>query len=657
VKPHILIVEDDTIIAAELEDRLQEMGYQVCAKTGTAENAVILAEGLQPDLVLMDIRLKAEMDGVEAAARIRANFDIPVIYLTAYADENTLQRAKVTEPYGYVIKPFEERELHTAVEMGLHKHTLEKQLRESEQWLAATLRSIGDGVVATDEKGRVAFLNRVAERLIGRKQESLTSLNADRVLTLLAGEARLAVASPVDGVLQSGQPLDLADHWLGGREGDQVPIEGSITPIRDHRGRVRGAAVVFRDISARKREEQERERLQARLYQAQKSEALAAMAGSLVHEFNNLMTTIIGLASLILAEVPAAETSAAEAPPEDDVLREAAQGIQWAGRSAHSLLCQVLPQEDRQMPRPQILDLDVLLAGMLDGLARRAGRGIELVHHPGTDGNRLRADPAQIEEMVTHLATNAIEAMPEGGVLTLATTVVCLEEEDCRDRPGAEPGTFVCLSVTDTGIGMDEETLGRIFEPFFSTRAKSAGLGLPAVSRLLRQVRGWIEISSTSGQGTTGQVFLPAVSREEEVYPADWVKPAGRADGDRQRSILLVEDDESVQAAVAKMLQARGYAVSRAGCGRAALELFDAQQGAFDLLLSDMALPDKDGLGLADYCRSQQPGMGVLLTSGYTDQRACWSTAQERGYHFLQKPFEFQELVAAVEQALADPIR
>ena len=656
MKPRILVVEDDTIIAAELEDRLLDLDYQVCAKTGTAENAVILAEGLQPDLVLMDIRLKAEMDGVEAAGIIRSNFDIPVIFLTAYADDDTLERAKVTGPYGYIIKPFEERELHTAIEIGLHKHKLEQKLRASEQWLAATLHSIGDGVIATDKGGQITFLNQLAKKLVGQTEESLAGLPADDVLPLLKGEGRIPLDRPVGNVLRQGLPLDLADHWLAGPD-REIPVEGAITPIRDDRTQIQGAVIVLRDVTTRKQEEEERERLQARLYQAQKNDALAAMAGSLLHEFNNLMTAIIGSASLLLADIPA----------EAEELREGAERIKWAGQTATSLLSQVLPQEGRQILRPQVFDLDTTLARMIEGLAHLAGSYIEVIHQPGANGHHVHADPAQIDEMITHLATNAIEAMPEGGILTLATDIVCLGEEDCQGRPGAQPGTFVCVSVSDTGIGMDDEVLARSFEPFFTTKAKNAGLGLPAVSSLLRQNGGWIDVDSSPGQGTTSRAYLPTVPAHQEVLsagagpddgrlqmplPAKAVALASHAASTGTKRILLVEDDESVQAAVAGMLRARGYAVTRADCVGSALELFEAEGGAFDLLFSDVVLPDKDGLSLADYCLSQQPGMAVLFTSGYNDERSCWSVINERGYHFLQKPFDLRELLAAVEQAL-----
>jgi two-component system, cell cycle sensor histidine kinase and response regulator CckA len=648
MSPRILIVEDDTIIAAELEDRLKELGYDVCAKTGTAENAVMLAEGLQPDVVLMDIRLKAEMDGVEAAGIIRSKFDIPVIFLTAYADDDTLQRAKITSPYGYIIKPFEERELHTAIEIGLHKHKLEKKLRDSEQWLTATLHSIADGVVATDKGGRITFLNSPAEKLLGQEKERLSGLHADDVLLLLRGAGRIPLASAVESVLRQGLPLDLADHWLVGQD-CEIPVEGTITPIRDHGQGTLGAVVVLRDVTARQREEAEREKLQARLFQAQKHDALAATAGSLIHEFNNLMTAIIGSASLILADIP----------PGAQDLREGAERIKWAGQTATSLLSQILPQQGRQILRPQVFDLDVSLARMVEGLTHLAGNRIEVRHRPGTSGHCVQADPAQIDEMITHLATNALEAMPEGGVLTLETDVVCLQDEDCREWPAARPGTFVCVSVADTGIGMDEETLARCFEPFYSTKSKNAGLGLPTVSSLLRQNGGWIDVDSIPGQGTTSHAYLPAVRDQQQAQtgtgalPEETTWPAAvRAKNGEQKRILLVEDDEKVQAAVAAMLRARGYAVFRAGCARTALELFEANDGAFDLLFSDVALPDKDGLDLADYCLSQCPAMGVLFTSGYTDGRSCWSLINERGYHFLQKPFELQELLAAVEQAL-----
>jgi PAS domain S-box-containing protein len=212
---------------------------------------------MRPDLVLMDIRLKGDMDGVEAAEEICTRFDIPVIYLTAYADENTLQRAKVTEPYGYILKPFEERELRTNIEMALYKYEMERKLKESERWLATTLRSIGDAVIATDAQGCVMFMNPVAEALTGWKQEEALGKDLTEVFHIMNEETCTVVESPVERALQEGVAVGLADHTiLIARDGTKTPIDDSAAPIRDEKENITGVVLTFRDVTERRRAEE-----------------------------------------------------------------------------------------------------------------------------------------------------------------------------------------------------------------------------------------------------------------------------------------------------------------------------------------------------------------------------------------------------------------
>ena len=214
VGAQILVVEDDVIIVMELRDKLQSLGYAVAGVASYGEEAIAKAGETRPDLVLMDIKLKGEMDGVEAAEEIRERFDIPVICLTAYADENTLQRAKVTEPYGYIIKPFEKRELYSTIETALYKHEMERKLKESERWLDTTLRSIGDAVIATDKKGLIVFMNPVAETLTGWKQEDALGKDLTEVFHIIEEETRILPESPVTKALREGVIVGLANHSL-----------------------------------------------------------------------------------------------------------------------------------------------------------------------------------------------------------------------------------------------------------------------------------------------------------------------------------------------------------------------------------------------------------------------------------------------------------
>jgi PAS domain S-box-containing protein len=261
----ILIVEDERIVARDIQNRLTRLGYAVVGVTRFGEEAVPLAAGLRPDLVLMDVRLEGAMDGVTAAQEIRDRLQLPVVYLTAYADEETLQRARVTEPFGYVLKPFEERELRTVIEMALYKHQAERKLRASERRYAITLASIGDGVIATDEMARVGFLNPVAASLTGWAPAEAVGQPLAEVFRIIDEQTRQAAENPVAKILREGKVIGLANHTtLLARDGREIPIEDSGAPIIDDKGTVTGSVLVFHDVSERRRAEQALRQSEAR---------------------------------------------------------------------------------------------------------------------------------------------------------------------------------------------------------------------------------------------------------------------------------------------------------------------------------------------------------------------------------------------------------
>ena len=508
-RAQILLVEDDSIIVMELEDRLYSLGYAVCTATAYGEEAIDKAAELGPDLVLMDIRLKGAMDGIEAATEIRARYDIPVVYLTAYADSNTLQRAQVTEPYSYIVKPFEDRELHIAIEMALYKHRMEK----------------------------------------------------------------------------------------------------------------------------------ERTRLQEQLFQAQRLETAQALVAGIVHDFNNLMTTIIAHSSFLLLSLS-----------EEDPLRQRIEFIKRAGEQAAALTQQVLAFSRPQELEPRPLDVNVLVGDMRDALQRVVGEDITVSDLLEPELRNVKADRGQLEQVIMNLAINARQAMPEGGKLIIKTETITLNEEDSQRLPDAYPGTFVCLSITDTGVGMDQETVRHVFEPFFTTKQKGTGMGLPIANSIVRQYAGWIEASSAGGRGSTFRVFLPALPGDAETQPLESVLPP-EVQGMGER-ILVVEDNEGVRAAVTEMLKSGGYVVFEAASAREALDLFEREGGEFDLVFSDVVLPDLDGVTLIDQLLARKPGFSVLMSSGYMDERAQWPLIRARGFHYLQKPFGFAELMPVIRNIL-----
>ena len=255
-KVNIQIVEDESIIAKDMQMTLQQLGYAVTAVVSSGELAVEKAGENRPDLVLMDIVLQGEMDGIEAAGQIRSQFDIPVIYLTAYSDEKTLERAKITEAFGYILKPFEERELHTAIEMAIYKHKMEKKLKESEEWISTILKSIGDAVIATDVDGCVKFMNPVAESLTGWKEADAMGKPLIEVYNIVCEETGKPIENPVEKVMREGIVVGLANHTLLlTQDGRKIPIDNSGAPIKDTKGNIIGVAMAFRDMTEKKEAE------------------------------------------------------------------------------------------------------------------------------------------------------------------------------------------------------------------------------------------------------------------------------------------------------------------------------------------------------------------------------------------------------------------
>ncbi len=250
----VLVVEDEIIVADDLRKRLTRMGYNVPVAVSSGKEAIEKANENLPDLVLMDIVLRGDMDGIEAAEKIHSSLDIPVVYLTAYADEKTLQRARITEPYGYIIKPFKERELQINLEIALYKYDMEKRLKASKQWLLAAINSIGDAVIATDPEGEVKLINPIAEALTGWKQEEAMGQPLKKIFNIVSEDAGINVDDPVSKVLREGIFYGLIDHTvLISKSGTKIPVDIIGSPIKDEKDNVIGVVLVFMDIIERKR--------------------------------------------------------------------------------------------------------------------------------------------------------------------------------------------------------------------------------------------------------------------------------------------------------------------------------------------------------------------------------------------------------------------
>ncbi len=629
----ILIVEDERIIALGIQKRLVNLGYTVSGLAASGAEAVRKATELRPNLVLMDIRLEGDIDGIEAAACIRRQLDLPVVYLTANSDPDTLRLAKITEPFGYILKPYDDRDLQTAIEMALYKHEMERRLRENERWLAATLGSIGDGVIATDEVGRVRFMNGLAEKLTGWPAAEAQGRPVVEVFPIVSERTREPVTNPAMEALLTHQAAALADGTaLVRRDGSELSIDDSAAPICDATGRIAGAVLVFRDVT-------ERRHLEERLRQSQKMEAIGRLAGGVAHDFNNIMTVIAGFSELLL--------SGALSPAET---REYLQNVKTASERASALTRQILAFSRKQVLLPCVLNLNTLLRDT-DGMVRRLiGSHIEFVTATDPNLGSVMADPTQITQVVMNLALNARDAMPGGGRLAIRT-------DDVRAGTqilGLPPGRYAMLEMTDTGCGMTDAIRAKICEPFFTTKGlgEGTGLGLSTVYGIVRQSGGDIEVVSAVGRGSTFRAYFPVIESPVTAVGAD--APASPDRG--TETILVVDDDAGVRLVITILLAQKGYTVIEADSGAKALELLDRHVGLIPLLVTDIVMPGMSGGELAQKVVALRPGIKVLFVSGYSENVSVECGLAKATAKLLSKPFTADSLSRVVRDLLDQPV-
>jgi signal transduction histidine kinase len=385
----------------------------------------------------------------------------------------------------------------------------------------------------------------------------------------------------------------------------------------------------------------EHKKLEEQLIQAQKMEAIGTLAGGVAHDFNNILTSIIGYGELLSMDLP-----------REGSMRASMEEINKAAKRAAALTRQLLVFSRRQVIQPDVLDLNEILTGTEHMLGRLIGEDIELVTIPGPALWSVEVDPGQIEQVIMNLAVNARDAMPQGGKLTIESLNVDLDAEFFRAHAvEARPGPYVMLAVSDTGKGMDRETLSHIFEPFFTTkeRGRGTGLGLSTVYGIIKQSGGFIWAYSEPGEGTTFKIYLPTVSGhagsgQQEPAPADKLKGS--------ETLLIVEDDDTLRNLACKVLERRGYKVLLASRGEEALTVSEQYDGAIHLIVTDVVMPGMNGRELAENLQSLRPDMRVLYMSGYTDDAIVRHGVLRPGVNFIEKPCTPENLAQKVRKVL-----
>jgi PAS domain S-box-containing protein len=496
----ILVVEDEALVAKNIGMELNELGYGLCGVAACGEDAIRLAAETHPDLVLMDIVLKGDLDGVETTQKIREQMDVPVVYITAYADEQTLERAKKTEPFGYLLKPYEERELHTTIQIALHKHRAGRMLKEMHDWLDSALRWMPDAVVLTDAEACIGFINPMAETLTGWAQAEAVGRTWDYVLHLVHKDTGEPMRDLGAKALRTGVPVALGDEWrLVTKLGEQRPVEGVISTVCDRGGTLTGWVFLVRDVSERIRTEEALRRCEDQLRRWERMESAGRVAAGMAHDFNHILTAILGNIAVVLKNLP-----------DDDRNRDFLATAEKAALHAGEIIKRILSVAVNKKGRRETLDLNVLVREISDFMCGLIEPRIDLDVNLADRLWYVCGDRAQLKEVILNLCLNARDAMPQKGAMLIQTENVRRKEGSGNSPLRRRAEEFVCLRVSDTGGGIPAEVQARMFEPLFTTKGPGGtGMGLALVSAIVTSHGGWIDCSSEVGLGTRIEVFLP----------------------------------------------------------------------------------------------------------------------------------------------------
>jgi two-component system, cell cycle sensor histidine kinase and response regulator CckA len=614
--------EDDVFLLLRELRRVYEVEHDRVQTREDLEQALSRAW----DVVFSDFSMPA-FDGLSAFRVVRsARPDLPFIVVSGTMGEEIAVTAMREGIDDYILKgnvrmvlPAVERVLALRRERARTRAALQR----SEATLAALLSQLPAIVWTTDRDLRLtsasgAVAEELGMSLVGRRIDELPWVADEGSNPVHAHERALAAEGAQRySVREQGRILD-----------------AEVRPLRDEAGNVLGTIGVAIDTTQQRRLEQE-------LRIAKRLEAIGQLAGGVAHDFNNILTVIRTYVGLAIERAS------------DEALRGDLETVQDAAMRAAALTRQLLAVSRRQVMRREVLRVGEVVTDLTRLLTRTLSEDVRLAVHLAKEEPYVEVDRSQLEQVVLNLAVNARDAMPEGGVLSLCTREIEIGPDAAHARLGIEPGKYVELEVSDTGVGMDDETRARIFEPFFTTKGETGtGLGLATVHGIVQQSGGFIVVQSTIGEGTIFKLCFPFAARQvaRSLAPQKRAMPGGRTSAVQ---VLLVEDDDAVRRATRRILERAGYHVTAVDDPERALEVGRGGT-AFDLLLTDLVMPGLSGRDLAARMRAQFPNLGVCFMSGYARSSVIERGLIDAGDAFVPKPFGAAELLRTLEDYLSD---
>ncbi len=631
----VLVVDDDEeefVLAGDLLEAVAPGQYAI-EWTPSYEEALHALTQPAVHVALIDYQLGIRSGLDLIGELVAAPSTVPLILMTGQGDQAIDTAALAAGATDYLDKrsvtgPLLDRSLRYAIG---RRRAADALRRSDERFRALFDHSPSAIYIASLATGLVEDVNAEFERLTGYRREQVVGHSTSELGLWVDTEAREALHLRA----ASGESVRNADLRMVCRAGERRHVLASLDRLSHSVNREPSLVTVLLDVT-------EQRALETQLRQAQKMEAVGQLAGGVAHDFNNLLTAILGYTALVFEALPA------DSPVCHDV-RE----IQMASERAASLTAQLLAFSRRTLLAPRVIDVNGLIRHTQSLLQRLLGEAVVLTSHLAPDLGAVYADAAQIDQIIVNLAVNARDAMPSGGRLAIDTANVLLDQAFVADHPGAAVGPHVMIAVTDTGTGMDEVVMARLFEPFYTTKGpgKGTGLGLAMVFGIVKQSGGSIWVESQLGVGSTFTVYLPTV---DGPLPSEESRPAAVSSTGTE-TILLVEDQDEVRRLIRDVLRRRGYTVVVAADPQDALEVLAHQAAAIDLLLTDVVMPHMSGRELARIGQTQHPHLRVLYMSGYPNDAVGQNGLLEPGLTFIQKPFAGPELLQRVRAVLDRP--